>query len=78
MQITAIAEMPAVFSHSSTRVLNGNLRNITDDMIDACAGKGGVIGVNGASAFMPGGKAEADAMVQAIDHLAEQCWSQRR
>ena len=40
-------------------------------MIDACAGLGGVIGVNGVSVFMPGGEAEADAMIRVIDYLAE-------
>ena len=71
MGIMEIARKPVVFSHSNARVLNGNLRNITDDMIDACAGLGGVIGVNGVSVFMPGGEAEADAMIRVIDYLAE-------
>ena len=71
MGIMAIASKPVVFSHSNARVLNGNLRNITDDMIDACAGLDGVIGVNGIGAFLPGGDAEAGAMVQVIDYLAE-------
>ena len=71
MRIMAIARKPLVFSHSNARVLNGNLRNITDDMIDACAGLDGVIGVNGIGAFLPGGEAEADAMIRVIDYLAE-------
>ena len=40
-------------------------------MIDACAGLDGVIGVNGIGAFLPGGEAEAEAMVRVIDYLAE-------
>ena len=71
MRIMEIARKPLVFSHSNARVLNGNLRNITDDMIDACAGLDGVIGVNGIGAFLPGGEAEADAMIRVIDYLAE-------
>ncbi len=71
MRIMEIAEKPTVFSHSNARMLNGNLRNITDDMIDACAARGGVIGVNGVSAFLPGGEAEADAMIRVIDYLSE-------
>ena len=70
MRIMEIARKPLVFSHSNARVLNGNLRNITDGMIDACAGLDGVIGVNGIGAFLPGGEAEADAMIQVIDYLA--------
>ena len=71
MRIMAIARKPVVFSHSNARVLNGNLRNITDGMIDACAGLDGVIGVNGIGAFLPGGEAEADAMIRVIDYLAQ-------
>ena len=71
MRIIEVARKPVVFSHSNPRVLNGNLRNITDQMIEACAALGGVIGVNGVSAFMPGGKAEADAMIRVIDYFAE-------
>jgi len=71
MRIMEIAEKPTVFSHSNVRVLNGNLRNITDEMIDACAARDGVIGVNGVSSFMPGGEAEAEAMIRVIDYLAE-------
>lgn len=71
MRIMEIARRPVVFSHSNVRVLNGNLRNITDEMIDACAALDGVIGVNGVSAFLPGGETEADEMVKVIDYLAE-------
>ncbi len=70
MGIMAIASKPVVFSHSNARVLNGNLRNVTDAMIDACAGLDGVIGVNGIGAFLPGGDAEANAMVRVVDYLA--------
>ena len=70
MGIMAIASKPVVFSHSNARVLNGDLRNVTDAMIDACAGLDGVIGVNGIGAFLPGGDAEADSMVQVVDYLA--------
>ena len=71
MRIMEIARRPLVFSHSNARVLNGNLRNITDDMIDGCAGLDGVIGVNGIGAFLPGREAEADAMIRVVDYLAE-------
>ena len=64
------AQKPVVFSHSNVRALNDNLRNITDDMIAACAVTGGVIGVTGISNFMPGEKSDADAMLTVIDYLA--------
>jgi len=65
------AEKPVVFSHSNVRALNGNLRNITDPMITACAATDGVIGVTGLSNFTPGERAEAGAMIEVIDYLNE-------
>jgi membrane dipeptidase len=43
---------PVVFSHSNPVSLNGHGRNITDDQIKACAGTGGVVGINGVNIFL--------------------------
>ena len=40
-------------------------------MISACASVGGVIGINGMSNFMPGGRADAEGMLRVVDYLAE-------
>ncbi len=37
---------PVVFSHSNPCSVYNHIRNISDDMIKACAGRGGVIGIN--------------------------------
>ena len=71
LAICDAAEKPTVFSHSNVRALNNNLRNVTDEMIAACAATDGVIGVTGLSNFTPGKRAEADAMVEVIDYLCE-------
>jgi len=76
MRIMEIARKPVIFSHSNVRGLNGNLRNITDDMISACASLGGVIGVNGMSNFMPGERADLKAIVRVIDYLVERVGAQ--
>ena len=70
LAVLEAAEKPVVFSHSNVRSLNGNFRNITDDMITACAATDGVIGVTGISNFMPGGRADPDAMLDVVDYLA--------
>src|SRR3954464_11601945 len=41
-----VSKAPLVASHSSCRALSGHPRNMTDDMIKALAGKGGVIIIN--------------------------------
>ena len=76
MRIMEIARKPVIFSHSNVRGLNGNLRNISDDMIFACSALGGVIGVNGMSNFLPGEKADTQAMLRVIEYLVERVGAQ--
>lgn len=43
---------PLIFSHSNARALDDHPRNIPDNLIDAVASIGGVIGINGLSIFL--------------------------
>ena len=43
---------PVIFSHSNARALVDHPRNIPDDLIKACAARGGVVGVNGIGIFL--------------------------
>jgi len=43
---------PFVASHSNARALSGHPRNLTDDMIRALAGRGGVAGINFCASFL--------------------------
>ncbi|MBH67179.1 MAG: membrane dipeptidase [Rhodospirillaceae bacterium] len=43
---------PVVFSHSNARKMWDHQRNITDEQAMACAGGGGVVGVNGIGIFV--------------------------
>ena len=70
LALMAAARKPVVFSHSNVRGLNGHYRNITDDMVLACAATGGVIGATGMSSLLPRGHADANAMLDVIDYLA--------
>lgn len=47
-----------VASHSNARALNGHPRNLTDGMIRALAGRGGVAGINFCASFLQ--KSEPD------------------
>jgi membrane dipeptidase len=45
LEIIERSERPVVFSHSNPKALVDNPRNINDEQIMACAGRGGVIGL---------------------------------
>lgn len=56
-----------IFSHSNARALDDHPRNIPNDLIDAVAAIGGVVGINGLSIFL--GDA-ADLAQRHVDHIA--------
>jgi membrane dipeptidase len=62
---------PVIFSHSNARALHDHPRNITDDIIRACAARGGVIGINGLGPFLGTRDELADAVARHIDHVAQ-------
>lgn len=62
----------AIFSHSNCAALHDHRRNISDDMIRACAAQGGVVGINGIGDFLcaPGDDMVA-AFVRHVDHVVQ-------
>lgn len=58
---------PVIFSHSNPRALWDHHRNIPDDLMQACAARGGVVGINGIGLFLGGGDLTA-AVVRNIDY----------
>lgn len=69
-EVIDAADMPVIFSHSNASVLHNHYRNIPDDLIRACAASGGVVGINGLSAFL-GGEASPELVATHIDHVAQ-------
>lgn len=65
-----MASKPMVFSHSNALKLSDHPRNIPDELIRACAAKGGVVGVNGIARFMGLAEASVDRLVDHMDHIA--------
>lgn len=63
---------PVVFSHSNSVELHAHVRNITREVIVACAAKGGVIGINSLVFMLSSGrKAKVDDFVRHIATVAD-------
>ena len=71
MDAMEVSAAPFIFSHCLAHAIHPHYRNIRDDQIVACARTGGVIGVNGVSAFLVDANASSEAMVRHIDHIAD-------
>ena len=57
---------PVIFSHSNANRVHAHPRNISDDLMRACAAKGGVIGINGIGSFLGTGE---NFIEQFLGHL---------
>lgn len=70
MDIVEHSADPVMFSHSNAWRLVPHDRNIKDDQIDACAAKGGLIGINGVGHFLSEDMvASPEAMFSHIDYM---------
>lgn len=66
--VMEISKKPVIASHSNSRVLANNMRNLTDDQMKAIASKGGVIGVNAVSIIVAT-EDENSNLEQFINHI---------
>jgi membrane dipeptidase len=70
-EIIDASSAPVVFSHSNPRAVWDHPRNISDELMRACAKSGGVIGINGFGPFLgsnePGTQRFVDHLLYTID-----------
>jgi membrane dipeptidase len=75
LDIIERSRQPVVFSHSCTKALADNPRNINDRQIKACAAKGGIIGLSpwGPMTLKNGQKTRptVDDFIDHIDHVVQ-------
>lgn len=71
MDAMGLSVSPVIFSHSNSKSILPHDRNITDDLIKACAQTGGVIGINGMGIYIGDNDASTAALLRHIDHMAE-------
>lgn len=62
---------PVIFSHSNPRALWDHPRNIPDNLMRACAAKGGVVGINGIGIFLGHNDNSTDAIVRHIGYALD-------
>ena len=62
---------PVIFSHSNARALVDHPRNIPDDLIRACAARGGVVGVNGIGIFLGANDASVGNVARHILYMLD-------
>jgi membrane dipeptidase len=62
---------PVIFSHSNPRALRDHPRNVPDDLMRACAARGGVIGINGIGIFLGENDNSTETLVRHIDYAVQ-------
>ncbi|MDH3211348.1 MAG: dipeptidase [Myxococcales bacterium] len=70
METIETSASPVIVSHTNAHALCAHPRCVRDDQIEACAAKGGVLGITGLSAFLGGAGATPERLVDHIDHVA--------
>jgi membrane dipeptidase len=71
LDVIAESATPVIFSHSNPRALWDHPRNIDDDVILACARRGGVIGINGVGAFLAAGDTGSPTLARHVDYVVQ-------
>lgn len=71
MEAIEVSTRPVAFTHSNALAVHNHPRNLADDQIRACAGGGGVIGINGHPAFIRAGTSmpSMDDLMAQLDYI---------
>jgi membrane dipeptidase len=67
-ELIDFSAQPTIFSHSNPRGKWEHPRNIPDDLMKACAARGGVIGINGFGPFLGCNDASTNTYVEHVEY----------
>jgi membrane dipeptidase len=71
MEVIDRATLPVIFSHSNALGVWSHRRNISDDLIRACAQTGGVVGMNGYGRFLGAQGAQVSDLMDHACYIAD-------
>ena len=71
MDVMEHASQPVIFSHSNPAGILPHPRNISDDLIRACANTDGVIGINGIGLFLGDNDISTETFVRHVDYVVQ-------
>jgi membrane dipeptidase len=70
METMEVSTAPVIVSHTNVAALCDHPRCVRDDQIEACARRGGVLGLTGLGPFLGKGEPSVERLVDHIDHIA--------
>lgn len=70
LDVMRYSKNPVILSHSNPRALRDHPRNVPDDLLDACAATGGVVGINGIGIFLGDNDISSSTFVRHVDYVA--------
>ena len=71
MEVFEYSDNPVILSHSNPKALKDHPRNVSDELMQACAATGGVVGINGVGIFLDDVETKTESLLQHIDYAVE-------
>ena len=69
LDMMEVSADPVIFSHLACYGVHPHMRNVRDDQIKTCAGKGGVIGITGGGFYL--GEVTPERYFRHLDYVAQ-------